>query len=295
MKFYRIYIELTNVCGLSCSFCPSKTLPTQKIALQFFESIIQQARKYTSQIACHVMGDPLTLPNLKEYLDILSDYDMRAILTTSGYFLKKHSDDVLFHPAVRQINISLNSYNKNNTALTLEQYLEPILNLCRNKKENEIFINLRLWNLDDILSERGFNQRLFDIFSVHFDVELKSDILFELRPKTIRLDEKIILHFENYFEWPSLQNPLYGDGACHGLRSHIAILASGKVVPCCLDCDGVMELGDLHQNSLDEILSNSRAKSIVEGFAKGRAVEELCRHCSYKSRFDAPNEILASD
>jgi radical SAM protein with 4Fe4S-binding SPASM domain len=266
-------------------------LPTQKMTPQFFESIIQQARKYTSQIACHVMGDPLTLPNLKEYLDILGAYEMRAVLTTSGYFLKKHPLEVLFHPAVRQINISLNSYNKNDTTLTLEQYLEPILSLCRNKKENALFINLRLWNLDDILSEKSFNQRLFDILSAYFGVELKSEIIFEMRPKTIRLDEKIILHFENYFEWPSLQNPLYGDGACHGLRSHIAILASGKVVPCCLDCDGVMELGDLHHDTLDEILSNSRAKSIVEGFDKGSAVEELCRHCSYKSRFNAPNEI----
>ncbi len=291
MKFYCIYIELTNVCGLSCSFCPTKMLPTQKMTPQFFESIIRQTKKYTSQIACHVMGDPLTLSNLKEYLDILGAYEMRAVLTTSGYFLKKHSYDVLFHPAVKQINISLNSYNKNDTTLTLEQYLEPILSLCRNKKENALFINLRLWNLDDILSEKSFNQRLFDILSAYFGVELKSEIIFEMRPKTIRLDEKIILHFENYFEWPSLQNPLYGDGACHGLRSHIAILAGGKVVPCCLDCDGVMELGDLHHDTLDEILSNSRAKSIVEGFGRGRAVEELCRHCSYKSRFDAPNEI----
>ena len=115
MKFYRIYIEITNVCGLTCSFCPTKDLPTKQMDLQFFESIIVQAKHYTKEIACHVLGDPLTQSNLCAYLDILTKHGMRAILTTSGYFLKKHSYETLFHPCVKQINISLNSFNKNDT------------------------------------------------------------------------------------------------------------------------------------------------------------------------------------
>ncbi|HIQ46215.1 MAG TPA: radical SAM protein, partial [Sulfurovum sp.] len=109
MKFYRIYIELTNVCGLSCSFCPTKELPNKEMDLDFFESIIRQAKHYTKEIACHVVGDPLTQSNLHEYLDIIHSHGLKGILTTSGYFLKKHSYDTLFHPCVKQINISLNS------------------------------------------------------------------------------------------------------------------------------------------------------------------------------------------
>ncbi|HIO95222.1 MAG TPA: radical SAM protein, partial [Campylobacterales bacterium] len=99
MKFYRIYIELTNICGLRCSFCPTKALPNTTMDLKFFESVVIQAKRYTSEIACHVVGDPLTLSNLGDYLDILHKYKIRALLTTSGYFLKKHGDDTLFHPA----------------------------------------------------------------------------------------------------------------------------------------------------------------------------------------------------
>jgi radical SAM protein with 4Fe4S-binding SPASM domain len=256
--------------------------------LDFFESVIQQAKHYTKEIACHVVGDPLTQSNLGEYLDIIHKHGMKAMLTTSGYFLKKHSYDTLFHPCVKQINISLNSFNKNDTSLTFEQYITPVLALCNAKLEREeaLFINLRVWNLDEIMSERTFNETLFSKLSEAFDTTLSLDTIYEERPKSIRLASKILVHFDNYFEWPSLKNKNYGHGTCQGLQSHIAILASGKVVPCCLDCDGVITLGDLHEHTLESILSAKRTVAMLAGFKEGEAVEELCQKCSYKDRFN---------
>ena len=288
MKFYRIYIELTNVCGLSCSFCPTKELPSKEMDLVFFESIVKQAKEYTNEIACHVVGDPLTLSNLHDYLDILHKHGLKAMLTTSGYFLRKHTYDTLFHPCVKQINISLNSFNKNDTSITFEQYIAPVLKLCQAKLERkeDLFINLRVWNLDEMMSERTFNETLFDTLSTTFDTTLNLQSIYENRPKSIRLASKVLFHFDNYFEWPSLNNKNYGDGTCQVLQSHVAILASGKLVPCCLDCDGIIELGDLHENKLDEILTSKRAVNMLEGFKEGKAIEELCQKCSYKDRFN---------
>jgi len=287
MKFYRIYIELTNVCGLSCSFCPTKELPNKEMDLDFFESVIRQAKHYTKEIACHVVGDPLTQSNLHEYLDIIHRHGLKAMLTTSGYFLKKHSYDTLFHPCVKQINISLNSFNKNDTSLTFDQYITPILVLCKEKlkREKELFINLRVWNLDEMMSEIEFNSILFEKLNETFETNLDLKNIYKERPKSIRLASKILVHFDNYFEWPSLKNKNYGHGTCQGLQSHVAILASGKVVPCCLDCDGIIELGDLHQDTLDTILRSKRSRAMLEGFKEGKAVEELCQKCSYKERF----------
>ncbi len=288
MKFYRTYIEITNVCGLSCSFCPTKELPVKQMDLPFFESLITQLKPYTKEIACHVLGDPLTQSNLHDYLDVIHKHGLKAMLTTSGYFLKKHRDETLFHPAVKQINISLNSFNKNDTSLTLEQYMQPVLDLCRNKvaAKKELFINLRLWNLDELMSERDFNSQLFEMLSSAFEIDLNIDRVYKERPKSLRLDNKILLHFDNYFEWPSLKNENYGHGTCQGLQSHIAILASGKVVPCCLDCDGVIELGDLHEETLSDILAKERTQAMIAGFKEGKAVEELCQKCAYKERFN---------
>jgi len=256
--------------------------------LDFFDSVMEQAKAYTKEIACHVVGDPLTQSNLEAYLDIIHKHGLKAMLTTSGYFLKKHSYDTLFHPCVKQINISLNSFNKNDTSLTFEQYIQPILALCDAKlaRKEELFINLRVWNLDEMMSERTFNDTLFKRLATNFNVDLDLTSIYKERPKSIRLAYKLLVHFDNYFEWPSLKNENYGHGTCQGLQSHIAILANGTVVPCCLDCDGIVVLGDLHKSALNEILGSKRAVNILEGFKEGKATEELCQKCSYKDRFN---------
>jgi radical SAM protein with 4Fe4S-binding SPASM domain len=288
MKFYRIYIELTNVCGLRCSFCPTKALPNTTMDLEFFETVVQEAKGYTREVACHVVGDPLTLPNLDKYLDIIHKYNMKAMLTTSGYFMKKHSFKTLFHPAVKQINISLNAFNKNDTSISFEQYMKPILNLCHEKvkQEKELFINLRMWNLDEVMSEESFNQELFDVLEKEFKVELDLKNLNPKEKKSIRLDNKVLLHFDNYFEWPSLKNQNYGHGTCQGLDSHIGILANGDVIPCCLDNDAVMKLGNVKENSLKDIVYGKRATDMRDGFKVGYCSEEMCLKCSYKDRFN---------
>ncbi|CAA6816575.1 MAG: Radical SAM protein [uncultured Sulfurovum sp.] len=288
MKFYRIYIELTNVCGLRCSFCPSKELPNTTMDLDFFESLVKEAKSFTKEIACHVVGDPLTLSNLNEYLDIIHKHKLKAMLTTSGYFMRKHSYETLFHPAVKQINVSLNAFNKNDTSISFEQYMKPILKLCHEKikQEKEIFINLRMWNLDEIMSEEKFNAELFSLLEKEFDVTLDLKTLDPKEKKNIRLENKVLLHFDNYFEWPSLKNKNYGHGTCQGLSSHIGVLANGDVIPCCLDNDAVMKLGNVKEQSLKEIVYGKRATDMIEGFKVGQCSEEMCLKCSYKDRFN---------
>ena len=287
MKFYRVYVELTNICGLARSFCPPKALPTHTMPLSFFEQVLDELKPYTKEIAYHMGGDALTLSNLKDYLDLTCKKNFKVMLTTSGYYLSKHDLHTLMHPAIKQINISLNSYNKNSMPLSFEAYMEPIIQLCRLKLEQnpDLFINLRLWNRDEAHSEETFNEKLFAYLGNVFHTSLHVKTLYEQKPRSIRLGEKIRLHFDDYFEWPSLHSSEQSDGTCQGLRSHFGILSNGKVVPCCLDKDGVMELGDLHVNTLSNILNAPRTQAIIEGFKHDKAVESLCQKCTYKHRF----------
>lgn len=287
MKFYRAYIEVTNICGLACSFCPPKEAPSQTMELSFFEQILEELKPYTDEIALHVMGDPMVLSNLSDYLDIAFAKHMKVMITTSGFYMDRERIESLFHPAIRQVNISLNSFNKNSVSRTFEAYMEPILALCdeKNAKQSDFFINLRLWNLDEAHSEKGFNEQLFALLEKHFNIDSISSQM-EGGRQSLRLDSKILLHFDRYFEWPSLHNRVYGDGYCHGLSAQIAVLADGRVVPCCLDGDGIMDLGNLHETNLDKILSSKRAVAIQDGFKDCIAVEELCQKCSYKTRFE---------
>jgi radical SAM protein with 4Fe4S-binding SPASM domain len=247
----------------------------------FFEKVLLQLKPYTNEIALHVMGDPLTLSNLSEYLDIAQKHNFKVMITTSGYYLKNHQN--IFHSCLKQINISLNSFNKNALKMSFKEYMEGVFELCKKRVDDAVFINLRLWNLDEKNSEQNYNQQVFQELERFFDIKIETDT------KTFRLAKKILLHFDSYFEWPSLKNTHFSHGFCHGLSAQIAILADGTVVPCCLDGEGIINLGSLHVNSLEEILSTKKVKDIQKGFQKGKAIEELCQKCSFKDRF---NELL---
>ncbi len=287
LYFNRVHIEVTNICGLACSFCPPKINPTKTMQLDFFERVLNELVPYTKSLAFHVMGDPLTLSNLSSYLDLALAYGFEVELTTSGYYLHKTPMEVLFHKSVRQLNISLNSFNKNSLNLSFDDYMSAVFSVCKSKLENypKPFINLRVWNLDEAFLEKEFNDLLLKKIENFFEIELEIDAIYKKEIKSVRLASKILLNFDSYFEWPSMSSSHQSDAPCYGLKSHIGILADGRVVPCCLDGDGIINLGNLHTSSLKEILNSSRSQNIVNGFKEAKAVEELCKKCSYKDRF----------
>lgn len=256
--------------------------------IPFFQSVCEELRNYTDEIALHVMGDPMVVSNLGEYLDSAHKSALKVMITTSGFYLDTFRREALFHPAVRQVNISLNSFNKNSVSQTFEGYMEAVLALCDEKlsRSKDFFINLRLWNLDDLCSEKLFNEKLFKLLEQHFSLEegtIVSNINGERQ--SIRLASKILLHFDRYFEWPHLDNSVSSHGYCQGLSKQIAVLVDGRVVPCCLDSEGIMELGNLNETNLGKILISKRSQTIADGFSKGICSEELCQKCSYKGRF----------
>ncbi len=283
-KFHKVYIELTNICGLECSFCPTKSTKPTTIDLNFFENILIQVQPYTHTIAFHVFGDPLTLNNLENYLDIAFKYKMKVEITTTGYYLKNFDLNIFLHKAIKQINFSLNSYNKNEMNISLEEYLKPMFELSDLKLKNKVhnFINFRLWNLDNNHSEVNFNTQVLNLLSKKFHIDL-TNIKYD---KPVRLENQILIDFDTYFKWPNLSDSTATNGFCHGLTSQIAILSSGVVVPCCLDSFGIIDLGNVHNSSLENILQSYKATQIVNGFKNNIAIEELCQKCTFKDRFN---------
>lgn len=257
--------------------------------IKTFQKINEEVRKVTKELAYHVVGDPLVLSNLKDYLDVSAQHDLKVNITTTANNLTQEHHKTLMHSTLKQVNFSINSYNANSHKKSIKQYLEPIFEYLQYAIESkqEHFINLRIWNLDESESAKAFNQSVFDYANNFFKKDLNLDEVYELRPKNIKLARKIFFNFDDYFEWPSLSNTFVSkEGFCYGLDSHFSILASGKVTPCCLDKDGIIDLGNLHEKNLEEILNSKRVKSIQKAFKENRVIESLCQHCSYRTRFD---------
>ena len=278
-KMHKVYIELTSKCGLSCDFCPSASRSLSTMEVELFKKINAEVKTFTNDIAYHVVGDPLLVENIEEYLDISHEAGLNVHITTAGYYLKPWHVEALNHPCVKQINFSLNSYRGNSLPISLETYIENIAEFTLSFREvnSKSFINYRLWNKEDDNSQEAYNTEVRELMAHKLGVELLD---------TPRLMSKVLFNFDSLFEWPSLSAPYVGDkGGCHGLSGQMAILSTGEVVPCCFDYEAIINLGNLKQDNLVSILQTPRAKKMIEGFKAGNVVEELCKRCSYRTKF----------
>ena len=284
-----MHIEITNICNLKCTFCPPKILPNGTMSLEKFDDLNFQLKPYTKELAYHMVGDPLVLSNLNEYLNISLKHDLKVNITTTANNINEKHYLALMNPTIKQINFSINSYNANSHKKSLDEYLNPILDFVKfaQEQKHEYFINFRIWNLDEEKSAKEFNKKVFDKINETFNTNIDLENVYKERPKNIRIDRKIFFNFDEYFNWPSLENEIVSsNGFCYGLDSHFGILTSGDVVPCCLDQNACINLGNTNTTQISDILNSKRVKDIQSGFRKGIVVEELCQKCEYRTRFD---------
>lgn len=283
----RIYIEISNICNLQCSFCPEVERPQQVMSLEKFEAIIKQAVPLAKQVCLHLMGEPTAHPQFAKIIELCEKYDAKVMLTTNGTLLKRHQQ-TLSSPSVVQINFSVHSFRDNFADKELHGYLLPILEFSRwlHEKNPSTYINYRLWNLGAGDAGEAANADVYDLVERYFDVTINRR-QGNGRFKSKRVWERVYFHFDSRFEWPHPDLPLRGEtGTCHALKSHAAIHADGTVVPCCLDKEARLPLGNCLETPLSEVLQSDRAQKMRAGFESGQLIEDLCRRCDYVSRFD---------
>ncbi|WP_294155269.1 radical SAM protein [uncultured Clostridium sp.] len=285
-KFKKIYIEITNVCNLSCNFCPKTSRKYGFMEEESFEKIIKKIKGYTEHVYFHLMGEPLLNKNLKRFLEICEQNKLQVNITTNGTLINEAKEVLVHSKSLRQINISLHSFEANDHERDFNEYIGRIIDFIKeaNEKSN-IICSLRLWNLDG--KYKGNNNMNFDIFKLleeEFALEEDLHQVFKER-NSFKLRERIYISMGEKFKWPSLKEEEIGERAfCYGLRDQIGILVDGTVVPCCLDSDGSIALGNIFTENLESIISSDRAQAIYNGFSGRKAVEELCRKCGFINR-----------
>lgn len=288
-KFKKIYIEITNRCNLACSFCQQSGRPKSHIAPATFVEMLGQLRDHTDHLSLHVLGEPLLHPDLAALLRICHAHGLRVNLTTNGTLLRQRRDVLLNSPALRQVNISLHSFAGPANGPALKVYLAAVFDFIREATQHTpLFISLRLWNLTPTGNgDQREADPLLTALTDHFG--LPGRLAVALSPsRGIPLRPRVYLSLAHRFTWPHDPGPEVDvNGFCRGLRDHVAILVDGTVVPCCLDSEGDMALGNIHQQSLAAILAGGRALAIRQGFARQKLVEALCRRCTYRRQFKA--------
>ncbi len=278
--FKKIYIEITNICNLNCKFCPDTKRIKKNMSLQEFTKIINKIKGYTNLVYLHVKGEPLLNDNLPLFLDVLENNNLLCNITTNGILLKEKVDILNKSQAVRQINISLHSAIQND--LDVDKYMDNILNAV--DKLNNKIISLRLWNLKDI-KDNDLNDKIINKLSTHYKTDNLKEKLKE--NNSIKVKNNIYINEDTEFVWPDINNKeINKEGRCLALKDQIAILVDGTVVPCCLDNNGDIPLGNIFTESLEDILNKDITKKIKNSFENKKIVCKLCKTCGFLKRLE---------
>ncbi len=277
--FKRVYVEITNVCNLACDFCPGTRREKRFLSPEEFRVIAEKLRGHTRYLYFHVMGEPLLHPQLSQLLAIAHQLGFRVCLTTNGTLLPRQAETLLSAPALHKVSVSLHSFEGNGGG-DMTDYLAQVWDFCAAAAAKGVLCALRLWN------EGGAETRNSEILRF---LSTKTGADVESLPRDSvgnrRVGERLYLESARKFDWPSPEAAQGDVQFCHALRQQLAVLCDGTAVPCCLDGEGRMPLGNLFDQSLPEILSAPRAQAIRDGFSRRCPSEELCRRCGYAARF----------
>lgn len=288
-KFKKFYLEITSVCNLACSFCPPTERQKQFISIEDFSKRLDEIKPYTDFIYLHVKGEPLLHPKLDKLLDVSHEKGFKVNITTNGTLINKNRHKLLNKPALRQMNFSLHSFDGHSGSIDKEGYVGSILTFIKEATaQSEMIVSLRLWNLtkDNMTNlERQRNREVLEIIEGEFNLQYKIEE--KVVPGSgVKIAERIFINQDYEFQWPALhEEEDDGKGFCFGLRNQAGILANGTVIPCCLDGEGIIKLGNINDSTFSSIIEGDRAKNLVDGFSQRVAVEELCRKCGYRKRF----------
>lgn len=262
----KIYIEITNICNLKCSFCAVSKREKLVMSTSSFEHIAREIKPYTDYVYLHVKGEPLMHPHLSDILDLCEKYGLYANITTNGTMLYDNIAMLTSKKALRQVSISLHAETDNKA-----EYFESCIESAKLLAKNNKLCVIRLWN-----GEEGKKslERLTMLFPNYF----------KKRGRTT-LDKNIFLSLDEFWEWPDVEHELVSKtGTCQGLRSQLGILSDGWIVPCCLDGEGIEKLGNIYEKSFETIW-NDTIIPLKSDMQNKKLALNLCQRCTYREKF----------
>ena len=283
-KFRQVFVEITNVCNLSCTFCPKHDRPPRFMTKNEFEKIANELAPITRAVSLHLMGEPLLHPEFDGICKAATERGLQIYLTTNATLIKNHLETLKSGMIIR-ISVSLHSFEANAPSVSLDKYLSTIFECAKEiTKTEHTFVELRLWNQsDNAQAKNALNQYIIDSACKFFNTKIAWD-----GKNNQFLTDAIYFCPDNVFSWPDETDTATQTHTkyCHALSTHFGILADGTVVACCLDNQGKLALGNAFIAPISQILECERAKRILNGFKSRRAVEPLCKACTFANKFN---------
>ncbi|HEX6715457.1 MAG TPA: radical SAM protein [Pyrinomonadaceae bacterium] len=266
-------IELTNRCPYSCKMCP-RTLEMERslgdMSLDLFERIIKQLSGRQTYVGLHHFGESLLHPGLAHAVAIASARGLKTGLSCNPPTLRPEISARLLDAGISNMVLSLDSLD----AVTYRDIRGPAARIDRADSNLRELVRLR---------NQGAHETLITLQMISMHCNQAEAESFLEYCREVGVDRGVVIRLgkwdfdDEYMETlGEFTSPGY-DGYCKRPWDSLVILWDGRVVPCCHDYDGAVVLGDLREQSLDEIWRSAQVKRFQE-----RNFEyELCQKCAF--------------
>lgn len=273
-KYKKVYIEITNSCNLNCSFCSPVKKEKRFMTEEEFEHVLEEVSKVTKVIYLHVKGEPLLHPKIIDFLKLAEKYNLKVNLTTNGTLFPKLVEKLKDCKALHKINFSLHCEQN------IPNYEEEIFKNVQKLSPDTVII-YRLWTLQNNKLDEKSTKTVEKLEKYY---ELSPETVDKLKTENnVKISSTIYVDKDNEFIWPEITSHK-SCGYCHALKTQIAILVDGTVVPCCLDSNGIIDLGNIYKESIEEIQNKERYQKLKKSFQDRKPEEKLCQSCTFKER-----------
>ena len=187
--YKKIYLEITNNCNLSCDFCIKNSRPNKFMSFNEFKIILDKIGNHTKYLYFHILGEPLLHPHINEFINY-ANKKYKINITTNGYLI----DRIKNNKNIRQINISLHSYNEKYN-ISLESYMNNIFNTV-DKLSDSTYISYRFW------LKNKYSKEILDIINKKYNINLDINNL----KNNSTITKNIFISINEEFIWPDLNN-----------------------------------------------------------------------------------------
>lgn len=273
-----IQIQTKSGCNAKCVFCPNSLVGPRlthgEMEWELFTKIAQEITHHpVARISPYLMNEPLLDRRLGDKIRYLAERKHTATIikiNSNGALLDEEMGEQLIESGLDRINFSVHgirkeTYESQMVGLKLERVLENIdrfLELKKRKGATKPRVRVTM------VRTKAIEEELPEIMAYWKARGVRVNV----RPLENRAMKEIAATGLNPRNWKPFS-------FCNRLFEQAYILYNGDVVLCCVDWERTTILGNLKEQSLEEIWNSPRFMEIRKRYLAGDLKGLLCQKC----------------
>jgi radical SAM protein with 4Fe4S-binding SPASM domain len=270
-----LYIEPSNRCNLSCSFCPQSLDDYEErsggrmdIDMDLYRKVIAEVSTFDPRpksIKLYFLGEPLLHPEIQEIMTLAVSVCDRVEVTTNGLVLTEKKAQAILDSGIHYLRVSVYLYEGIRTDI-VRRNVERLRDMRNNQRKSRPFISAKV-----------FGQKERDMIEPYY-----SSITDEITCETMHSFASDFVNIS--------QQPKGKASACPYPFYTLVVKSNGDVVPCCVAWEGSLVVGNAKTESLLDIWHGDKLASIHRDHLMGnRSKYTACKSCD--TIYNSPDSV----